>query len=54
MDEECKNCEKLIRKIPFLGGEEWMHVNPHAGFPSTSKGTLWRYCKIQVAEPKDK
>lgn len=53
MENNCKNCFAPIRKIPFLLGEKWMHVDLNAGFPTTAKGTLWEYCKMTVAEPKD-
>lgn len=51
MDKICKNCHLPIRQINYLMGVEWMHINTDSGFPSTAKGTAWRYCKLQVAEP---
>lgn len=47
----CKNCGHPIEEINYALGAEWMHIEPHAAFPTTYKGTAWKFCKIQVAEP---
>lgn len=52
MKKVCKHCGVEIVEMNYLSGKEWNHVNPNAGFPSKSKGSAWRYCKISVAEPK--
>ncbi len=53
MDKECKHCGKTIELINYALGAEWMHVVPQASFASVGKGTLWRHCKMSVAEPKE-
>lgn len=50
-DDRCLNCNAVIRKINYAMGEQWMHVEPAAGFPSEHKGTAWRHCKTTVAGP---
>lgn len=51
--QRCKHCKDEIRKVNFALGEEWMHVEPNASFPTERKGTMWRHCKRSVAEPED-
>lgn len=51
-DARCQNCNGIIRVIRYVLGDEWMHVNPNAGFPSQHKGTAWRHCHNTVAEPR--
>jgi hypothetical protein len=49
----CKHCKDVIVEVNFMLGKEWMHVNPNASFPTQQKGTMWRYCQIEIAEPED-
>lgn len=51
MSNRCLNCNQPIRLINYALGEQWMHVDPAASFPTERKGTAWRHCRIAVAEP---
>lgn len=54
MDEgRCKHCRNYIRKINFVLGPTWMHVNRDTSFPTQMNGGMWEFCKIQVAEPEE-
>ena len=45
----CVHCGAQVRTINYAMGPEVMHVDRHASFPTTAKGTAWRYCKQKVA-----
>lgn len=48
----CRHCGQPVQQINYsFGGKTWMHVEPNASFPTERKGTAWRYCKTQIAEP---
>ena len=49
----CKHCKNEIRQVAFALGERWMHVSPNASFPTIQKGTMWEFCKLQIAEPEE-
>jgi hypothetical protein len=49
--DRCVNCRRQVRKISFALGETWMHVDPNDSFPTESRGTAWRHCKLRVATP---
>lgn len=50
-DVRCLNCGDVIRRINYALGPQWMHVDPAASFPTERKGSAWRHCRRQVAEP---
>jgi hypothetical protein len=50
--DRCLHCNEPIRLVNYALGSEWMHVDPSASFPTTHKGTAWRYCRALVATPK--
>ena len=52
--EKCKHCKNDIRKVNFMTfGEQWMHIDSNASFPTIQKGTMWEYCKLTSAEPEE-
>lgn len=51
----CRHCGVPVCQINYALGPAWMHVNPDASFPSSSKGTAWKTCRAEtVAEPEVK
>ena len=51
--QTCTHCKNEIRQVNFALGEQWMHVDPNASFPTIQKGTMWEHCKVTVAEPEE-
>jgi hypothetical protein len=51
--QKCKHCEGTIQQVNFILGQQWMHIDPNASFPTIQKGTMWEYCKRTVAEPEE-
>lgn len=52
MSDRCLNCNQPIREIPYAMGPQWMHAAPGDSFPSVSRGTAWRHCRLFIAEPE--
>lgn len=53
VDDRCLNCNQPIRLINYALGQQWMHVDPDASFPTERKGTAWRHCRDQIATPSE-
>lgn len=45
----CVHCRAPITTIRYALGDEVMHFDPAASFPTEHKGTAWRYCRLQMA-----
>jgi hypothetical protein len=48
-DDRCLNCNEVVRVINYALGEQLMHVDPRASFPTERKGTAWHHCRQRVA-----
>lgn len=53
MRDTCLFCGQTVARINYAMGPEWMHIDPAASFPTQHKGTAWRYCRAQIATPKE-
>jgi hypothetical protein len=47
----CAHCGVEIRLIRYVLGDQFVHVDRYASFPTKEKGTAWRHCRLTVAEP---